>query len=69
MFGPIEKPSADFRFDRPIRGLDWMERGALLGHDSRQPVRVPEDCFVLLPNDTVAPGEDMIFLARPASPR
>ena len=64
----LRKPSAGFRFDRPIRGMDPLEAGEVIGRDGDALVRVDRDCFALLPNDSVAEGKPMLFVASPAEP-
>jgi succinylglutamate desuccinylase len=61
---PVVRPSHQFRFERPIHGLDHLPAGTVLGREGDRPIRVDEDCYALLPNDTVPPGKDMVYLAR-----
>lgn len=61
----ISRPSENFRFTRPIRGLDRLEAGDAFAADRVAELRTREPCFALLPNDTVEVGRDMVFLARP----
>ena len=60
----VSRPSETFRFVRPFRGLDVLEAGELLAADRIAELRVRERCYVLMPNDTVPVGRDMVFLAR-----
>lgn len=62
----IHRPSEGFRFTRPIRGLDQLEAGEVFASDRIAELRVREPCYVLLPNDSVPVGRDMVFLARPS---
>lgn len=62
----IHRPSEGFRFTRPIRGLDQLEAGEVFAADRIAELRVREPCYVLLPNDSVPVGRDMVFLARPS---
>lgn len=61
----ISRPSEGFRFTRPLRGLERLEAGDVFAADRVAELRTREPCFVLLPNDTVEVGRDMVFLARP----
>jgi predicted deacylase len=63
----IKKPSPSFRFVRPIRGLERLERGALIGGDEALEVRLRHASYALIPNDNVEVGGDMIYLAEPES--
>ena len=61
----LRKPSAGFRFASAIRGLDELPAGHLVGRDGTIEMRVTDPAIALLPNDTVAVGEDLVYLARP----
>ena len=60
MLSVIKKPLSEYRFPREIVGVSPMSQGEDLGHG----VVVPEDTVAIMPNDTVAPGGDMLYLAR-----
>lgn len=60
----LPQPSRAFRFDAPIRGLDDLRAGQILGRDGEEVVRVDHDCVAVLPNDRVPVGKPMIYLAR-----
>lgn len=60
----IARPSEGFKFTRALRGLDRIEAGEVIAADRVAELRVREACFVLMPNDTVPVGQDMVFLAR-----
>ncbi|MEL6543463.1 MAG: succinylglutamate desuccinylase/aspartoacylase family protein [Myxococcota bacterium] len=62
MLTVIKKPHSEYRFPREIVGFSPMSRGEDLGHG----VVVPEDTVAIMPNDAVAPGGDMLYLARRA---
>ncbi len=62
----IHRPSEGFRFTRPIRGLEQLQAGEVFAADRLAELRVREPCYVLLPNDSVPVGRDMVFLARPS---
>ncbi|RME74269.1 MAG: hypothetical protein D6776_05545 [Planctomycetota bacterium] len=63
----LKKPSPSFRFARPLRGLERLERGSVVGGDRAIEVRLRRDAYVLLPNDEVAVGHDVLYLAQPES--
>ncbi|MEO0594301.1 MAG: hypothetical protein AAFZ38_12040, partial [Myxococcota bacterium] len=65
MFGVIKKPSVDYRFPRELRGFSALGSGESLG----QNILVREASVAVMPNDRVAPGEDMLYLARPCGAR
>ena len=60
----IKKPSADFRFERELGGLQHLRAGDLLGSDRNLEFRLKHDGYVLMPNDGVPVGQDMLYLAR-----
>ena len=62
----ISRPSPGFRFTRTLRGLERLEAGDVFAADRVAELRTRAPCYVLLPNDTVEVGCDMVFLARPA---
>lgn len=62
----LRKPSPDFRFSHPFRGMELLTKGTLIGSDGDIAVSVSEDRYALLPNDRVPVGIDMLFLGRPS---
>ncbi|MEQ8460565.1 MAG: succinylglutamate desuccinylase/aspartoacylase family protein [Sandaracinaceae bacterium] len=64
----ISRPSEGFRFTRPLNGLERIEAGEVIAADRIAELRVREACYVLMPNDGVPVGRDMVFLAREAMP-
>ena len=62
----LRKPSPEFRFARPLIGMELVKAGELLGSDGDIALHAAEDRYVLLPNDGVPVGIDMVYLARPA---
>lgn len=60
----VSRPSEGFKFVRPIRGLQQLEAGEVLAADRIAELRVREACYILMPNDNVPVGRDMVFLAR-----
>ncbi len=61
----IRRPGSSFRFERPIAGLDQLAAGEVVGSDGNVEVRMRRECYALMPNDEVAVGEDMLYLAGP----
>ncbi len=59
----ITKPSEDFGFGSPWTGFQELEPGTLLGRDRVTEIRVSRRCYAVLPNDEVAVGDDVIYLA------
>ena len=59
----ITKPSEDFGFGAPWTGFQELEPGTLLGRDRVTEIRVSRRCYAVLPNDEVAVGDDVIYLA------
>lgn len=57
------KPSEDFRFGEPWAGFQRLLPGTLLGSDRVTEIRVSQACYAVLPNDRVAVGEDIVYLA------
>jgi len=60
----VRKPSEGFCFVRPLRGLEVLAAGELLGEDGTLEIRVRESCRALLPNEGVEVGGDLVYLAR-----
>jgi len=63
ILGALKRPSARFRFDRPIAGMELLTGGRVLGADEHVEIRVLRDCRAVMPNDRVPVGEDMLYLA------
>lgn len=59
----ITRPSEAFRFSTPWRGFQKLDAGTVLGRDEVTEIRVGRACYAVLPNDTVAVGEDTVYLA------
>lgn len=59
----ICRPTLNFRFHKPFRGFDAVERGALLGEGDGIRLTAAHDYHILLPNNNVGIGEDMLYLA------
>ena len=60
----LKKPSPSFRFTETIRGLDHLPAGMVVGTDGTVELRLREAAVAVLPNDRVAVGEDLLYLAR-----
>ncbi|MBC7173134.1 MAG: succinylglutamate desuccinylase/aspartoacylase family protein [Polyangiaceae bacterium] len=61
----IKRPGAGFRFERPLVGLERLTPGEVVGSDANLEVRMRSECYAIMPNDGVAVGEDMLYLAGP----
>jgi len=59
----IKRPSAGFRFERPLLGMQALQAGQVIGHDEHLTLTVRSPCYAIMPNDTVAVGDDMLFIA------
>ncbi len=63
----LTKPSERFRFSTPIEGFQKLSRGTIIGRDDFTELKLVHDCYAVLPNDQVAPGDDVLYLAVPSS--
>jgi predicted deacylase len=61
----VKRPSAGFRFVQPLTSMQQLPAGALIGRDQDLALTVNRQCYVIMPNDTVPVGEDMIYIAQP----
>lgn len=59
----IKRPSVSFRFERPLRGMQPLVPGDLIGHDEHLALSVRNPCYAIMPNDRVAVGDDMLYIA------
>ena len=59
----VKRPSASFRFARALRGMQQLHRGDVIGHDDHLVLTVRNHCHVIMPNDQVAVGDDLLYLA------
>ena len=64
----VPKPSADFRFARPLSGFFRVEAGAPIGGDGSTTLAFAQEGYVILPNDAVPVGVELLFLAAEAGP-
>ncbi len=60
----VAKPTADFRFVRPFAGFEPVRAGEKLGAGGGVELVASDDGVILLPNDGVAVGEDLLYLGR-----
>lgn len=63
----VKRPSSEFRFVRPLASMDRLASGELIGRDDDLALSANRSCYVIMPNDTVAVGEDMVYIARPCT--
>jgi uncharacterized protein len=59
----IKRPCESFRFVRPLRGMERLAAGEVLGQGDYLVMSVREPCRVIMPNDRVAVGDDLLYLA------
>jgi len=59
----IKRPSVSFHFERPLRGMQPLLPGDLIGHDDHLALTVRNPCYAIMPNDQVAVGDDMLYIA------
>jgi hypothetical protein len=59
----VKRPSARFRFVRRLAGMEWLEAGDVIGQDDYLVMSVHNACRVIMPNDAVAVGDDLLYLA------
>jgi predicted deacylase len=59
----IKRPSAGFFFSRPLHGMQELTAGEEIGRDGHLLLSLCAPCVVLMPNDRVAVGEDMLYIA------
>ena len=59
----VKRPSTTFHFARSLRGMERLEAGDVLGQDEHLTLAVRAPCHVIMPNDRVAVGDDVAYLA------
>lgn len=59
----ITRPSQEFHFGAPWIGFQRIEPGTLIGRDRVTEIRAASACYAVLPNEDVAVGEDVVYLA------
>lgn len=69
MLAAVKRPSASFKFVRPLSSMQPLATGELIGCDENLALSAQRDCYVIMPNDGVAVGEDMLYLALPLHQR
>jgi uncharacterized protein len=65
----IKRPSATFRFERPLHGMQTLGPGDVIGHGDHLLLSVRNPCYVVMPNDQVAVGDDLLYIAEELTPR
>jgi hypothetical protein len=60
----IKRPTAGFKFAKPLASMQLLEAGDVIGRDEDMVLCAQRRCHVIMPNDTVPVGEDMIYLAQ-----
>jgi predicted deacylase len=64
----VKRPSAGFRFVQPFTSMQRLAAGTVIGRDEDLALTVNRPCYVIMPNDTVPVGEDMIYIAQRSEP-
>ena len=59
----VKRPSPTFRFARPLRSMERLEKGERIGSDENLVLSANGPCWVIMPNDGVPVGEDMLYIA------
>lgn len=59
----VKRPSPGFRFARPLRGMEQLAAGETIGSDENLVLSANRSCWVIMPNDGVPVGEDMLYIA------
>jgi predicted deacylase len=60
----VKRPSPTFKFVRPLSSMQQLAAGDVIGRDEDMALSVNRHCYVIMPNDAVEVGEDMIYLAQ-----
>lgn len=63
----VKKPSADFRFDQRLVGLQRLDAYDVVGSDANLEIRCKRPGYVIMPNSSVEVGKDMLYLAHERS--
>jgi len=64
----IKRPSPTFRFVRPLASMQVLEAGDVIGCDDDLVLCAQRRCYVIMPNDAVPVGEDMLYIAQLRQP-
>jgi succinylglutamate desuccinylase len=59
----VKRPSASFRFERPIAGMERLERGVVIGRGDHIVMSIHNPCYAIMPNDDVPVGDDLLYIA------
>jgi predicted deacylase len=59
----IKRPSSTFRFARPLASMQELAASELIGFDEDISIAARKKCYVIMPNDSVPVGEDMLYIA------
>jgi uncharacterized protein len=60
----VKRPSSSFKFVKPLSSMQPLATGELIGCDEHLALSAQRACYVIMPNDTVAVGEDMLYIAQ-----
>lgn len=63
MLAAVKRPSSTFKFVRPLASMQRLAKGELIGVDDNLALSAQRDCYVIMPNDNVLVGEDLLYLA------
>lgn len=61
----VKRPSLAFRFARPLSSMQQLQAGELIGSDGVLALSAQCHCYVIMPNDSVPVGDDMLYIAHP----
>ena len=64
----VKKPSPGFAFHGQLLGLQEIAAGAVVGSDANLEIRCKRASFAIMPNASVAVGQDMLYLAHQVDP-
>jgi predicted deacylase len=59
----VKRPSPTFKFVRPFRSMERLAAGEPIGRDENLSLSANGPCWVIMPNDAVPVGEDMLYIA------
>lgn len=63
MAAALVRPSASFRFARPLASLERLSAGDVIGYDELSELRVRTDCRAVLPYEKAEVGQHIVYLA------
>jgi succinylglutamate desuccinylase len=64
----VKKPSPGFEFNGQLLGLQKIPAGTVVGSDANLEIRSKRPSFAIMPNASVAAGQDMLYLAHQVDP-